>query len=203
MKKLFLILLMSLSFASACDSPYEEIQGIKIGCEFKGGDGFKKLNQSAVGANSYSSSKNIKFFDSVEIATDGDNKVIGMVFVKKYPITMSNMKLQEEKVIAEYKQLAESLEKRWGVFDRSNAKGIFSKLNLKGTLFMMDISERIENDTPKSEVVGKVGLLLNFKTDDEAMMRGKSQTAGLVLLYADKATVEAGKKEAESATDGF
>lgn len=203
MKKIILGFLVSLSFSFACDKPYEEIQNIKIGCEFEGGEGFKKLNQNAVGSNSYSSSKDIKFFDSMEVFTDENNKVTGIGFVKTYPITMSNMKLQEEQVIADYKQFAESLEKRWGSFDKSNANGIFSKFNMSGTLFMRDIKERIENDNPRSDVLGKIGLLLSFKTDDEAMMRGKPQTAGLVLIYADKEAVEEGKKEAESITDGF
>lgn len=203
MKRLIVGMFLLASFAIACDSPYEDIQGIKIGCEFTGGDGFEKSNDKALSDNLYRSTKDIKFFDSVEIETNNDNKIVGVAFIKEYDITMSNMKLQEEEIIADFKKFTESLEKRWGDFDKSKAKGIFSKLNLSGTLFMRDIREQAVNKNPKSDAVGAVAVFLSFKTNDEAMMRGKPQKARFAIGYIGKSTADELQKEKESVTDGF
>lgn len=203
MRKLLISIALISSFAFACDSPYEEIQGIKIGCEFTGGNGFVKEDITSVGANFYSLSKGVKFFDSMEVETDEDNKVIGVAFIKSYPITLSNMKLQEEKVISDYKQFVEGLEGRWGVFDKSKAKGVYSRINLGGTLFMRDIREISENNTPKSDAIGKVFVLLDFKTNDKAMMQGESQDASFIIGYISKSIAEEIQQKKESITEGF
>lgn len=203
MKKLFISAFLLFSFAIACDSPYEEIQGVKIGCEFTGGNGFVKEDAVSVGANFYSLSNDVKFFDSMEVETDENNKVIGVAFMKSYPITLSNMKLQEEKAISDYKQFVKGLESRWGVFDKSKAKGVYSRINLGGTLFMRDIREVSENNTPKSDAVGSIKVLLNFKTDEESMILGNPQDATFAIAYFGKSTAEEMQKEKDSVTDGF
>ncbi len=203
MKKILIGLSLLISFAFACDSPYEEIQGVKIGCELADKDRFTKEDVVSLGDSYYSTDKGVKFFDSMEVETDENDKVIGVAFIKSYPITLSNMKLQEEQVISDYKQFAESLENRWGTFDKSKAKGIFSRLNLSGTLFMRDIKETSENNNPKSEALGKIMIMLNFNTDDKEMMRGNSQEAIFAIAYLGKSTAEEMQKEKESITDGF
>lgn len=203
MKRLFLILLAFLSFAFACEAPYEEIQGIKIGCEFTGGNGFVKKDIKSLGENYYVLSENVKFFDKMEVETDKDNKVIGIAFLKNYPITLSNMKLQEEKVIADYKQFVDSLENRWGSFDKSKAKGVYSNLGLTGTLFMRDIKEVSANNSPKSDAIGQIKVFLHFKVNDEGMMLGDPQDATFAIAYLGKSTAEEIQNEKESITDGF
>lgn len=203
MKKLLISILFFISLSFACDSPSEEIQGIKMGCEFTGGNGFVKENIKSLGENYYVLSKDVKFFDRMEVETDKDNKVIGIVFLKDYPVTLSNMKLQEEKVIADYKQFIDGLEGRWGEFDKSKAKGVYSRLNLGGTLFMRDIREVSENNNPKSEAVGSIKVVLSFKTDTEEMMLGQPQEATFAIAYIGVDTAKDLQKAKESMTDGF
>lgn len=203
MRKLLISIALMSSFAFACDSPYEEIQGVKIGCEFANKKDFSKGGESSIGSEFYSKSSNVKFFDAMEVEVDENNKVVGVAFVKTYPITLSNMKLQEERVISDYKMFVDSLEKRWGKFDKSKAKAIFSRINFSGALFMRDISEMSQNNDPKSDAIGKVFVLLDFKTNDKAMMQGESQDASFIIGYISKSIAEEIQQKKESITEGF
>lgn len=203
MRKLLISIALISSFAFACDSPYEEIQGVKIGCEFANKKDFSKGGGSSIGSEFYSKSSNVKFFDAMEVEVDENDKVVGVAFVKTYPITLSNMKLQEEQVVSDYKMFVDGLEKRWGNFDKSKAKAIFSRINFSGALFMRDISEMSQNNDPKSDAIGKVFVLLDFKTNDKAMMQGKSQDASFIVGYISKSTAEEIQQKKESITEGF
>ena len=203
MKKILLGILFLISFSFSCDSPYEEIQGVKMGCEFIGGDDFVKGEEESLGEHYYIRTKNIKFFDQMEVETDADNRVIGVSFLKRYPVTMSNMKLQEERIIEDYKQFIKGLSERWGDFDTNKAKRIFSRFTSSGVLFLQDLMEVSINTHPKSDVVGAIIVTLSYDMGMESMMFGNAQEADLSLIYMGKEVADKLKREQESVTDGF
>lgn len=104
MKRLLLLPFLMLGFSLACDAPYEEIEGIKIGCpypeELSNGT-FKEDGKTTLFERSLENS----FFDSAEIEVLEGN-VEG--------ISLSKIFSDLEELKKERSALFESLDEKWG-----------------------------------------------------------------------------------------
>lgn len=106
MKRLLLLPILMLGLSFACDQPYEEVAGIKIGCplkEIKDIRAFTSIDSPSRWTDSYVKAlPKGSFFEGVRVTVSGDN-VIGVDLVKAGVLSDKDMS-----------DLTEEMSLRWG-----------------------------------------------------------------------------------------
>lgn len=123
--RILLGIVLALSVSFACDQPYEEVGGYKIGCPFDDKTGFvQDDSETKDGVSVYKSRLKDSFFESVSIDIINGN-MEGVSFDRKYHDNDSSF-LDDEDI------LLSSLKERWGdpvTIDISKYNKIYSFRN--------------------------------------------------------------------------
>ncbi|UNM97330.1 hypothetical protein MMG00_05635 [Ignatzschineria rhizosphaerae] len=138
MKRLFLLPVLIFGFSLACDQPYEEIEGIKIGCPYIGDLSKGTLKEDDERVTLYEYRLENSFFDSAEIEVV-EGKIEGLSLLKIF----NNLEaLKRDRGI-----LLGSLDKKWG-------EGVVIGDN-EGLIVYV-------NKKPNSEYLGSIMVLSSF-----------------------------------------
>lgn len=147
MKRLLVLPILMLGLSFACDQPYEEVFGIKIGCSVEGINNFNEytdLDLEIDGANVFHLPLNDgNFFDSANILVINGG-VEGLI------LRASGFSFDPEIM----DELIESLTNRWG------AGGIVDRGNKAGINYAFNVSDI---DSPLS------AILVNYELDNETL----------------------------------
>lgn len=132
MKRLLLLPVLILGLSFACNQPYEEIEGIKIGCPYIGDVSIGTPKEDDETITVYEKRLENSFFDSVEIEVlDGNVESISLI-----KIFHDLASLQKDRAI-----LFEDLDKKWGdAVVMGNNEGLIVYVN----------------KTPRSESLGSI-----------------------------------------------
>ena len=110
--RFFLLPFLLFSFVFACDFPYEEVRGYKIGCPYNVEQGVMEKNSDDKRVKKY-----IKFFDeeffNAVIITTIDGNISSLQFVKIYDELSQYIENSKQ----DYSLVIDSLSKKWGEFD--------------------------------------------------------------------------------------
>ena len=123
--RILLGFILALSVSFACDQPYEEVGGYKIGCPFDDKSGFiLDKSKAKDGISVYKSKLKNSFFQEVSVEVINGN-IEGVSFDKKYHDDDSSFLDDEDVLLA-------TLKERWGEFvaiDISRYNKIYSFRN--------------------------------------------------------------------------
>lgn len=137
MKKLLLLPALILGFSFACDQPYEEIAGIKIGCPYEGNLalGYKDKDDDQI--IHFSERMKDGFFDRVKIKVlDGNVEEISFL----------NLSKDHDDIKSGGDALFEALNERWGNADITqelNIETVYSFKNMDDSILYEIFAKRV------------------------------------------------------------
>lgn len=166
MKKLLITLSLLSSFAFACDQPYEEIAGIKVGCNL--GTFTEKEYKIDVDKDGF-------FHEGKALAENGNIKSLN--FYKHYYVDKNAPEKSFKNIRNDIESLGYSLQERWGDF--SEEKGMKEFVESKGESLLLndDKQASITIRKPNSQIIEEVTIFL-FSQDHEGV-----RNAHVILRY--------------------
>lgn len=170
MKRLLLLPLLFLGLSFACDQPYEEVAGYKIGCPHQQDEGFEVWNdRKDSNISSYSGEKKIGPFENIDITTlKGNIAIINMYVDPSYYL--------DEEVVTD---ISKSMEERWGSF-QIGEYGIY------------------ENSNPKGKILGRVSIYKPNRSIDEKLLSVTYTSKAYLDYEKEKERLELEKKKEAS-----
>lgn len=170
MKRLLLLPALLLGLSFACDQPYEEVAGYKIGCTYQE-EGFEKsVDREDGNVVYYFGEREIGPFDNVNITTlNGDIAIVNMYIDPSYFL--------DNKIVLD---LSKSMEERWGAF-HVGEYGIY------------------ENNSPKSNTLGFVSIYKPDRSIDEKLFSVSYVSKKYLEYKKAKEKAELEKKQADLA----
>jgi hypothetical protein len=201
-------ILIGLSFVTALFSG-DVVGGIELGKEVSKDKSIKKMPYSSsitcdvmdCGKKIYGYKKDkVKFFDGMKIEVDGKNIARSIAYPKIYKVNTNNVKTQSKKIQKDFKRILDRLEKKYGTFDKTDAKGILSSIISPIVYFSQQVDEVAINKNPKSENIGRIILLLKTKGKKQVIL-GNTIDVMLLVGYTDKYLDAALDKKKESELD--
>lgn len=195
------VLFFLVCFYSVCFA--ENIGGFDFGNTLNKDNNFKEITGEITASKEFYTNKDIKFFDSAQIGVDKNMKIISLAFIKTYTINVQNLAVARKKIVQDYKDIMETLEQRYGTFDKREAIHIFDSIvGNKNTPFFSAMEEISVNNNPKSENVKSIYLVLSTNADKE-FVSGKNKEVILHLLYIDQSMKEKLQRGKLEKTSGF
>lgn len=179
----------------------EDIVGFDFGGKFTPTKDFQET-KAFHSKKAYGTNQNIKLFDVAKVETTEDGIIQSLVFMKSYTVNTSNIKIKTDEIIQEYKQILETLETRYGNFDKSQARPIFVDHLNYSIISLSQFAAYSINNTPKSNNVKRIILTLAC-FNDEQFLKGGDKTISLFLEYKDAFTIKAEEKARKAKTSGF
>lgn len=172
MKRLLLLPVLIFGLSFACDQPYEEVAGYKIGYKYKEEGLEKIINREDGNIVFYYGEKNAGPFKDINITTlNGDIAIINMY------IDPSNY--LDDKIVSD---LSKSLEERWGEFTVGEY-GVY------------------ENYKPKSKALGNVSIYKPNKAIGEKAFSVTYTTKKYLEYKKEQEVAEEAKKQEEIAQE--
>lgn len=197
MKKLMLLVLLSISTIAMSD----DIVGFNFGGDFTDYSKYQEVEGDKVLPHEYIVS-DVKFFDVAQVGTD-ENKIIkSLSFQKSYTFTVNSLGVEKRKIHDDFKKMLQSIENRYGAFDKSKASNILGRLGDTNSFYMGKVSEVASNTNPKSKTVGGIFLVLEGSESQDFMLGAKKEMT-LLLIYIDKLSANKMKEKRAEEASGF
>jgi hypothetical protein len=197
--------MLCISFAvSAHAGNFEDIAGFKIGSKIEANKNITKIPEGSISgyhSASFYASRDIMFFDNVLIGVNKNEEIECLVFFKTYDInSMGDIRVDKIQIKNDFHTIYNQISNRFGKFDISNGKDMFSKLlSESNSLYMGKLNQHVKNLTPTSKYIGAIGLTLEGKGLD-LLGGGK---ISLVLNYWSPAYLKAEVEKKKSEVSGF
>lgn len=195
------IIILTISIILSFPVVAENVVGIELGGKVTPENNLKKTNTSGQYQNVYSS-KDVPFFDTVQVEADSNDIIRSIAFVKSYDFTIHELDVRKKEIVDGYKTMLSTLEKKYGSFDTSDAKGITGYKGGMNTFYMGEIKEAAKNESVNSDSLGAVYLMFR-SPNNEGFMLGEKKQANLYLLYLDKSALKKIKDKKEKTLSGF
>ena len=197
MKTQIFFLLICFSISSFAD----DIVGFNFGGEFVNFKNHKELTGDTLSPHEYEVS-DVKFFDTAQVGTNEDKTIKSLIFTKEYSFTVHSLRTDRRTILEDFKKILNSIENRYGEFDKTNANNILGSPGESNMFYMGKVSENVANLNPKSASVGLVLLLLSGK-ENSGFMTGSTKTMTLTLAYLDKELSKKIESAVKDETSGF
>lgn len=177
MRKLILTLSLLLSFSFACESKYDEVVGVKIGCPISG------QMDVIVEQDGNFFLKYPGLFD-VGVVLVSERAVESVILSKSYNLNYQNQFVVGDRLAEDLTGIFSSLNSRWGEFsghkDAKRRLGI-AAINIKNGYF--DVLERASIETASAKYVGRVDLIVESTLP---ITGEKERSASIMVAYTSK-----------------
>lgn len=193
-KLIITLIVLILSPVLACNSSYDAVAGIKIGCSLNDQNDINVIKRNG---NFYV--ENIGIFDVGQLITNGD-QVDSVLFVKEYNITYRGKLTIGNEMKKDISGLLDEMTQRWGSFTNDNAKVNIEKSvdRITDGFFDVSISESIEVTQPKQ--IGEIKITLESFLPSESRA---DHPAILKVYYLSKLTAKTIKENEKERYKGF
>lgn len=156
-KKFCLAFILFFSYCYA-----ENVAGFNFGEGLKNSDSFQEITKQSekISPKTFETNE-VKFFDKAKIGTDDNLKIGAIVFTKRYITSSSNASNVKKQMTEDYKLMLQTLEARYGEFDKSNARNILNDTQTESDeIFLNGLAEVSFNANPKSNRLSFINFTL-------------------------------------------
>lgn len=197
--RLLLIPVLMASLAFACDNPYEEIGGIKLGCPVDSSQMKKQAIDGSIVFDEWYKINNAGPFTFAEAEAYKGN-VEALSFVKTYAMSIKSLPVLKGEITSNLKFLIESLSERWGEFDTTELDKFMRTADLNITYFGdQDITIPLKNS--RSEALGMMFVTFNSIPPEDYLL--STWTASISVVYIGREGTKKMELERANTFSGF